>query len=155
MFNLKDFQSQVFTNYKSLKRGFDDAVLFAEKGSAALIKNPKHGLVKRNIMKILVIFKIKFHNFYIKSAPFVKMAQKAEEIIENPKIKKIFCARFKKKISTDFFIEELEIEVINTLTASLTKHDMAEEFSIENDKLLFSMMAYKILQKGIENYCAV
>ena len=155
MFNLKDFQSQVFTSYKSLKRGFEDAVLFAEKGSASLIKNPNHGIMKRNIMKILVIFKIKFHSFYVKSKSFVEMQQKAEEIIENPKIKKILCVGFKKKISPDFFREELEIKVIITLTDSLTKQNITEEFSIEKDKLLFSMMTYKILQRGIENYCVL
>jgi hypothetical protein len=154
MSELKEFQSEVFKRYKSLKQEFDDAVLFSEKGAAALMKNPKQRFVKRQISKILTILRIKLHNIYVKSKPFVEIERKAEAIIENPKIKGILGESFKKKISPDFFKEELEVEVIITLTASLTKQNILEEFSIKKEKLLFSLMTYKILQKGIEKYCS-
>jgi len=153
MFDLKDFQSQVFKNYKSLESGFKDAALFAEKGAGALLKNPNHGFFKRRFLKILAGFRVKFHNAYVNSTPFIEIQQKAEEIIENPKIKKTICESFKKNISLNSFKEELEVEIVITLTTILTKKSIAKEFSIEKDKLLFSIMTYKILEKGTDVYC--
>ena len=153
--NLKDFQSDIFKRYTSLMRQYNDADLFAEKGFEGFRKNLKSGVIKRNlIIKPLTAFRVKFHNFYVKSQPFVELERKAAEIIENEKIKEILIPVLNRKISPEFFKEELEIEVIIIVTTSLTKTKIVEEFSIEKDVLLFSIIVRKILQQGIENYCA-
>ena len=152
-FDLKHFQSEVLRHYNSLKREADDAALFAEKGYAGFEKNSDAGFIKRIFNKFLIFLKMKFYNFYIKSEPFVELERKAVEIIENPKIKKILCPIFKRKISADFFREELEIEIMIIVTVSLTKRKAVEQFSIDKDERFFAMMTHKILQKGIERYC--
>lgn len=153
--NLKNFQSDVFKRYASLMRQYNDAALFAEKGFEGFRKNIKSGVIKRNLLiKPLIAFRVKFHNFYVKSQLFTELERKATEIIENEKIKEILIPVLNRKISPEFFKEELEIELIIIVTTSLTKTKIVEEFSIEKDELLFSIIIRKILQQGIENYCA-
>lgn len=153
--NLKDFQSDVFKRYTSLLRQYNDADLFAEKGFEGFRWNLKSSVIKRNLLlKPLIVFKVKFHDFYVKSQSFIKLESKATEIIDNEEIKEILIPIFNRKISPEFFKEELEIEVIIIVTTSLTKLKIAEKFSIEKNVLLFSIIVRKILQKGIENYCA-
>ena len=154
-FKLKDFQSDVFRRYTSLMRGYNDAELFAETGFEGFEKNLNSGVIKRNLLiKPLIVFRVKFHNFFVKSQSFTELEYRAAEIINNEKIREILIPIFDRKISPEFFKEELETEVIIIVTTSLTKTRIAEEFSIKKDVLLFSIITRKLLQKGIENYCA-
>lgn len=151
--DLKKFQSDVFKRYKSLTRSKNDADLFEKYGYAGVKKNSKSRFIRRNLSKFFFALKVKIYNLYTKSKVFTDIEKKADEILKNPKVKSILCPVFKRRISSDFFIEELEAEIIIIVTDSLAKRKITEELSIERDELLFSIIVHKIVLQGIEDYC--
>lgn len=152
-FDLKDFQREVIGSYTSLRKSSDDNAKFSEQDYEGFETKPDLGVVRKILVKFTISFRAFFREIYVESEPYLELKGKAVEIIENPEIKKILCPIFKRRISEDFFKEELEIEVIIILTEALTEKEIAEKFSIEKDVTLFSMITYEILKRSIENYC--
>lgn len=84
---------------------------------------------------------------------FEKKNAKATKIAGNPKIKELLCPRLKAEILPDLPTEAARTRIVSIVTGSLLDGKVAEEFSIERDVRLFSLIILRIWQKGIGGYC--
>lgn len=159
-FDLKLFQSEVFDELTNMKAVFGFSQ-FHSKGFGSPEKfkkvvgvpDEKYGLVIKAILKFFSFLGKKADTNILNKPEFVEMERKAAEIADNPKIKRILCPALKKEIRSDLFREAVHVKLVKVLTVSLTQKEITEEFFIEKDVRLFSLIALKILRINISHYC--
>ena len=159
-FDLKKFQSEVFDELTNMKavfglsqfhlKGFGSSEKFKKR-----IGDPdaKYGLVIKAILRFFSFLGKKANTNILNKPEFVEMERKAAEIADNPKIKRILCQALKKEIRSDLFKEAVHVKLVKVLTVSLTQEEIIEEFFIEKDVRLFSLIALRILRTRISHYC--
>jgi len=74
-------------------------------------------------------------------------------MLEHEEIRDILKPRL-QDLPGDSFKDELAVEVVIIVTSELTKHKIAEKFSIEKEKEFFAALVNQIILRGMPNYCA-
>jgi hypothetical protein len=159
-FDLKTFQSDVFQNLGKLR-----AVMgFARVYSKGIESIPNYddfidrsfsptGLFARWILAVFSFLGKGAKKNILDKPEFKERERRSAEILDNPRIKEVLCRVLRKEVNPGLFLERVQARIVRVVTASLTETEIAEELSIEKDAQLFSLMIYKIWQKGVGNYC--
>lgn len=159
-FDLKAFQSEVFDDFNIMKATIGVAQFYS-KGFGSLEKFKKiadtpdlnDGLFIKAVLRFFSLLGKKANTNILNKPEFVEVQTKAAQIADNPKIKRILSPALKREIRSDLFREAIHVKLVKVVTVSLTRKEIVEEFFIEKDVRLFSLIALKILRGGISNYC--
>ena len=159
-FNLKTFQSEVFDEFGKIKATIGVANFYS-KGYGSLEKfktiagepDLKNGLFVKAVLNFFSFLGKKAKTKILNKPDFIELQTKAAQIAGNPKIKMILRPALKREIRSDLSKEAVNVKLIKVITVLLTRKEIVKEFSIEPNTRLFSLIALKILQSGISNYC--
>ena len=138
MVDLKEFQNEVFDDLLRLTSMFENAAFIEEHG---YMKNRKKR-IPGMLSKLLAPLSLLAFKKMAATPDFIEREKKVEEIINNPKVKEILCPLFKRKISMNFYTEELQAEVVIIVTESLIRKK-------NNSRMIDSDIEAKCLQQNI------
>ena len=156
-FDLRSFQSEVFKDFTSLKLNLGAAHLY--RGGYKVFQKKtelqfsKGGLLNRAVFSILSFFGKRMDKSIFNKSDFIEKEKKSAEIAHHPKIKEMLCQSLKREKWTDLLYEDMIAKMVKIITFTLTTREIMEEFSIEKDVRLFSLIILRIHHESIENYC--
>lgn len=155
-FDLKTFQSEVLNDFTGIQMSFSVARAdFKDLDNDKELKShPVMGFfVRAGVSGFGWLAKRTERN--VESKPdYSEQDAKATTITNSPKIQKLLCPKLKAEISANLPVEAIRARMVSIITTLLTRSDIADEFSIERNVRLFSLIILKIWQTGIDKYCA-
>ena len=153
-FDLKTFQSEVFNDFTTVQLALHGASLDLNKfkGKVDLGCSPI-GMFARALISLLRWAGRRSERAVKTKADFPRLQAKAANIASDSKIKKLLCPKLKAEISANLPVEAIRARMVRIVTAVLADKAIAEEFSIETEARLYSLVILKIWQTGIDAYC--
>jgi hypothetical protein len=142
---LKDFQKQVFAEYeltKGLKKSSERINKSREKYRKGCLIVPFSVFADLFVGKILGREKRKRN--------YGGNTREARELLRQKEISDKICETLKKITRKEILTEE---KFVNEFTAALYQSDLANQFVIPENDVLYAMMATEIFNIGLENFC--
>lgn len=150
-----DFQDKVYHQFEFLKgfkamRGNKLADGFIEKVKIGKLSDKFWGCLFIPIFKVLDILGTRTLLKHSEKYRYQENEKIANELLAQSEIREILCSALHKVSGKEILTEE---RMVKTVVDSLRKEDVRNKFSIPLDETLFAFLSYKLLQKGLENYC--
>jgi len=153
-FDLKTFQSEVFRDFKGLQLNAAFANIDLKRLDKADGSFSPTGLFARAFLTAFRWLGRRGQKSTKSKPGFDEKDARAAEITSDPKIKKLLCPRLCAEILPDLPTEAMRARIVNVVTFALLDTKVAEEFSIEKDVRLFSLIILGVWQRGIDTYCS-
>ena len=142
---LTDFQKKVFSEYKTVQ---------ALNESSNLI-NKSRETNKKGCLSVPFFM---FADFLVGKAVrgerhkrnYAGNEQEARELLRQKEISDRICQMIGKISRNEILTEE---KFVNELTAALYRSDLANQFVIPENALLYALMATEVYNIGLENFC--
>lgn len=146
-FDVEDFQKKVFDEYVLLKNfkkwekfSSDDLKKPFEKNMSGCLFIPLITLFKPLGKKAVKNAIGKYREFY----------SEAKDLLAEDKIRDAICKSFEKVSRKEILTEE---KLVSKVSDALAEKNLRKQFVIPLKPVLFAVIAYEILETGIENFC--
>lgn len=141
--DLKHFQEKVFAEYKLIKS-------FDETPKRMNEKREKSGCLYSPFGTLADLFVSKILDRERRKRNFAGNEREAEELLGQKEIFERVCEMIANANRLEILTEE---KFVNELTAALFRSDLEKQFIIPENAVLYAMMARKIFDAGLENFC--
>lgn len=142
---LRDFQKQVFSEYKTAK---------SLKESSNRVKEDRQNNKKGCLsvpMLILAEFAInKAAKSERRKKNYAESEREARELLRQKEVSDRVCETIAEISRKEILTEE---KFVNNFTAALFRSDLANRFVIPENAVLYALMATEIYKTGLNNYC--
>lgn len=157
-FDLASFQSEIINDFNNLRYNIGAARLYKVGNIKEFKKqlnrsNQRIDLLSNCLYFLVKIFGKRIYRTVVDTDDFREKEKKAMSIIRNPKIKQLLCKSLNRQFSPDLSPEECIVRIVKIVTSSLLDDQISEEFFIEKNVRLYSLIVYNIYKERVQIYC--